>query len=57
MRILNLIIVNDTACVLLKHMGVTDIFPVVYSHNTDVYSALEDENMLENIKGMLKFLK
>ena len=45
----------DTASTLLKHMNATNIFPVVYSHNTNVHSALEDEKIIEGIKSILDF--
>ncbi|MCH5211355.1 MAG: flavodoxin family protein [Oscillospiraceae bacterium] len=46
----------DTARTLLRHMNVTDIFPAVYSHNTNIKSALEDGNMIKKIKDILNFI-
>ena len=46
----------DTARTLLRHMNATDIFPAVYSHNTNIKSALEDGNMIEKIKDILNFI-
>lgn len=45
----------STARILLRHMNVTNIFPVVYSHNTDRKPALEDKNLRDGIDGILKF--
>ena len=47
----------STARILLRHMNVTDIFPVVYSHNTDKKSAIEDENLIEGVNGILEFFE
>lgn len=45
----------DTACTLLKHMNVTDIFPVVCSHNTNIKPALEDEAFINQIAKLAAF--
>lgn len=46
----------DTACTLLKHMNVTDVFPAVYSHNTNIKAALEDEAFINQIAKLAAFL-
>lgn len=45
----------DTACALLKHINVTNIFPVVCSHNTNIQSALEDEAFINQIAELVAF--
>lgn len=46
----------DTACTLLKHMNVTDVFPAVCSHNTNIKAALEDEAFINQIAKLAVFL-
>lgn len=46
----------DTACTLLEFMNVTDIFPVVCSHNTNIKPALEDETFINQIAELAAFL-
>ena len=46
----------DTACTLLRHMNATDVFPAVYSHNTNVKPASEDENLIAGIKDIARFI-
>ncbi len=45
----------DTACTLLKRMNVTDIFPAVYSHNTNIKPALEYEAFINQIDELVIF--
>jgi multimeric flavodoxin WrbA len=47
----------STARILLRQMGVTDIFPAVYSHNTDAKSASADDNLLSGINDIVKFFE
>ncbi|MBQ6468260.1 MAG: flavodoxin family protein [Clostridia bacterium] len=46
----------ETACTLLHHMNCFDIHDVVYSHNTNLVPALDDEQIVESINGILVFL-
>lgn len=46
----------DTACTLLKHMNVIDVFPVVCSHNTNIKLALEDKEFINQIAKLPTFL-
>ncbi len=39
----------DTACTLLHHMNCYNIFPVVYSHNTNVRHAIDDETCINGL--------
>ncbi|MBN1055596.1 MULTISPECIES: GNAT family N-acetyltransferase [unclassified Clostridium] len=45
----------ETACTLLHHMNSHDIFPLVYSHNTNSNSAITDINAIKGINGITKF--
>ncbi len=45
----------DTACCLLHHMNAFDILPVVFSHNTNDISAVEDEVALLGVKSIIRF--
>lgn len=45
----------DTACTLLKHMNVIDVFPAVCSHNTNIKSALEDAMFTNKIAKLAAF--
>lgn len=44
-----------TACTLLHHMNCYDIYPVVFSHNTNLRPAIEDELCLKGLKGIVDF--
>lgn len=46
----------DTACTLLNHMNVTDIFPAVCSHNTNIQSPLEYKRFINQIAELAAFL-
>ncbi|MBU5592318.1 flavodoxin family protein [Clostridium sp. MSJ-4] len=45
----------ETACTLLHHMNSYDIFPLVYSHNTNSNPAITDINAIRGINGIAKF--
>lgn len=45
----------DTACSLLKHMNCTNIYDVVYSHNTNITPAIQDKDALIGINNISKF--
>lgn len=45
----------DTACTLLKHMNVTDVFPAVCSHNTNIKLALEYEIFINQLVKLSAF--
>lgn len=45
----------DTACTLLKHMNVTNVFPAVCSHNTNIELVLEDETFVNQIAELVVF--
>lgn len=45
----------ETACTLLHHMNAYDIFPVVYSHNTNRIPAAEDKEAVEGAKKISFF--
>ena len=44
-----------TACILLRQMNCRDIHEAVFSHNTNVKPALEDEGVLKGIDSILHF--
>ncbi|MCH5201480.1 MAG: flavodoxin family protein [Oscillospiraceae bacterium] len=44
-----------TACILLRQMNCRDIHEAVYSHNTNVKPAIEDEKVLAGIDSILHF--
>lgn len=44
-----------TASTLLHHMNCQDIWEAVYSHNTNERPAIDDENVLLGISGILHF--
>ena len=44
-----------TACILLHHMNCHNIHEAVCSHNTNEKPAIEDENALLGLKGILDF--
>ena len=46
----------ETACTLLHHMNCRDIHEVVYSFNTNVVPALQDEEAVEGIGSIAGFL-
>ena len=46
----------ETACTLLHHMKCFDIHDVVYSHNTNLVPALDDEKTVKGINDIIKFL-
>lgn len=45
-----------TACVLLRHVNVTEIFPMVGSFHTNELPAAEDHQVMESIAKMTAFL-
>lgn len=45
----------ETACILLHHMNSHDIFPLVYSHNTNNSRAITDVCAVKGINGIAKF--
>ncbi len=45
----------STARILLRQMNVTEIFPVVHSHDTDRKPASEDEEILRGIENIAEF--
>ena len=45
----------ETACILLRHMNSYDIFPLVYSHNTNSNPAITDVNAIKGINGITEF--
>ena len=45
----------NTACTLLHHMHAVDIYPLVYSHATNVVPAVQDEKALEGINQIVSF--
>ncbi len=45
----------ETACTLLHHMDCYNIFDVVYSHNTNVVPAIQDQQVLEEIDQIAMF--
>lgn len=45
----------DTACCLLHHMNSYDILPAVVSHNTNDRPAVEDDEALSGVCGIIKF--
>ena len=46
-----------TACTLLHHMNCYHIHELVYSHNTNVRAAVNDENVLSGLNSILDFLQ
>ena len=44
-----------TACILLHHMNCHNIYEAVCSHNTNEKPAIDDENVLLGVKGILEF--
>ena len=45
-----------TACTLLRHINVKDIFPLVGSFNTNNTSAVDDENVINGITNIANFI-
>lgn len=45
----------ETACTLLHHMNCYKIHDVVYSHNTNERSAVQDEKVLYGINSIVRF--
>ncbi len=45
----------ETACTLLHHMNCYNIHDVVFSHNTNVRPAIEDEQVLNGIQSIIDF--
>ena len=45
----------ETACTLLHHMNCYNIHDVVFSHNTNVRPAIEDEQVLNGIHSIIDF--
>ena len=45
-----------TACTLLRHINVTNIYPLVGSFNTNKTSATKDSNAVEKITDIANFL-
>lgn len=45
-----------TACTLLRHINVKDIFPLVGSFNTNNTSAVNDENVINGITNIANFI-
>ena len=45
----------ETARILLHHMNSYDIFPLVYSHDTNNNPAIKDTNAISGINGIAKF--
>ena len=45
----------ETACTLLHHMNCYNIHEVVFSHNTNVRPAIEDEQVLNGIHSIIEF--
>ncbi len=46
----------ETARILLHHMNCFDIHEVVFSHNTDVLPAVQDEKAVKGIEEIARFL-
>lgn len=46
----------ETACTLLHHVNCFDIHDVVYSFNTNVVPAIQDEQAVDGVKGIAHFL-
>lgn len=47
----------STACTLLHHMHVVDIYPLVYSHATNAVPAVQDAKALEGINQIVSFFR
>ena len=45
----------ETACTLLHHMNSRNIHPMVFSHNTDVRPAIEDEEAVAGVRSIIEF--
>ena len=45
-----------TACTMLRHINVKDIFPFVGSFNTNNTSAVDDENVINGITNIANFI-
>lgn len=45
----------ETACTLLHHMNCHTIHPCVFSHNTNIRPASEDEQALTGVKNIIRF--
>ena len=45
----------ETACTLLHHMNCHDIFPLVYSHNTNNRPAVKDPDALNGINNIVRY--
>ena len=45
----------ETACVLLHHMNCHDIHEIVFSHNTNVTPAIENEQALAGVQRIIDF--
>lgn len=45
----------ETACVLLHHMNCHDVHEIVFSHNTNVTPAIEDEQALAGVQRIIDF--
>lgn len=45
----------ETACTLLHHMNCRNIHPLVFSHNTNVRPAIEDEKAVAGLQEILQF--
>ena len=45
----------ETACTLLHHVCCDQIHPAVFSHQTNVRPATEDENVLRGIESIVSF--
>ena len=45
----------ETACTLLHHMNCHDIFPLVYSHNTNNRPAVKEPDALNGINNIVRY--
>lgn len=45
----------ETACTILQHMNCTSIHELVFSHNTNVKPAIEDEEVHKGIDSIISF--
>lgn len=45
----------ETACTLLHHMNCHDIFPLVYSHNTNNRPVVKDPDALNGINNIVRY--
>ena len=45
----------ETACTLLHHMNCHDIFPLVYSHNTNNRAAVKAPDALNGINNIVRY--